>query len=314
MERIEFRAMGCAMRAVMDSEGPEARAWLDEVPRWFADWERHLSRFRPESELSALNGSPGRWTPVSAVLWAVLEAGLAAAQATGGLVAPTLLDAVEAAGYDRDFAGGAWAARGAPGARRPAPRPDLWREVELDARRRMVRLPRGARLDLGGVAKGWAADTIVGRLGGVAPTLVDAGGDVAVSGPLADGSPWPIAVASPLEPGAQLDLLLLGAGGVATSGRDYRRWRQGAEDAHHIIDPRTGRPAQTDALSVTVVAPSALAAETAAKATLIRGSAGWEARSTAGVAAALMVLDDTTVLRGPTWPDFCWQQTRSIPT
>ena len=73
MQQLEFRAMGCTMLAAIDSDEPEDRAWLEEAPRWMADWESVLSRFRPDSELTALNGTPGRWTPVSAVLWAVLQ-------------------------------------------------------------------------------------------------------------------------------------------------------------------------------------------------------------------------------------------------
>jgi thiamine biosynthesis lipoprotein len=307
MQRIAFRAMGSSMLAALDSEEPTAEAWLNEVPLWFESWERHLSRFRPSSELSALNRNPGRWTTVSAVLWAVLTAALEAAQASDGLVSPALLDAVEAAGYRRDFAAGAWAEQDTPAAGSPA-QADAWKQIELDERRRMVRLPADVRLDLGGVAKGWAADEVAGRLGRVAPTLLDAGGDIAVSGPMADGSPWPIAVDDPLSGGAQLDLLLLSAGGVATSGRDFRRWRQGDGYAHHIIDPRTARPAQTDALSATVVGPSALAAEAAAKVALFGGSAGWAATVAREPAlVALMVLEDATVLRGPGWPAYCWK-------
>ena len=304
MQRVEFRAMGGAMLVGRDSDTPEAAAWLAEAPLWFEEWERHLSRFRPQSELSALNRTPGRWVPVSAALWAALGAGLAAAEATGGLVTPTLLDAVEAAGYTRDFAAGTWADEGAPAAPPPAPAPEAWRRIERDERRRLVRLPAGVRLDLGGIAKGWAADEVARRLGPVAPTLVDAGGDIAVSGPMADGSPWPVAVDDPQRPGARLDLLLLTAGGVATSGRDYRRWRQGEGegDAHHIIDPRTGAPARTDALSATVVAPSAAAAEAGAKTALIQGSDGWAA-SCARNPTSLLVLAGATVLRGPAWTE-----------
>ncbi|NTU85878.1 MAG: FAD:protein FMN transferase, partial [Chloroflexales bacterium] len=150
-------------------------------------------------------------------------------------------------------------------------------------------------------------DEIARRLGAVAEALIDAGGDIAVSGPRADGSPWPVAVADPLRPGEQLDLLLLAAGGVATSGRDYRRWRQGEGYAHHIIDPRTGAPAQTDILSATVVGPDAAAAEAGAKAALIAGSAGWlDTLAHWPGATGLIVLEDTTVLRGPGWAERCW--------
>jgi thiamine biosynthesis lipoprotein len=104
------------------------------------------------------------------------------------------------------------------------------------------------------------------------PVLVDAGGDIAVSGPRRDGKPWPIAVANPHQPDQDGDLLLIRAGGVATSGTDYRRWQQGGQWQHHLIDPTTGAPASTDLLSVTVVAPDVRTAETAAKVVLLKGS------------------------------------------
>lgn len=128
------------------------------------------------------------------------------------------------------------------------------------------------RLDLGGIAKGWAADIAAQRLAKAGPALIDAGGDIAVSGPMADGSPWPIAIANPFAPEDSLGLLLLVRGAVATSGRDYRRWTRGGVEQHHIIDPRTGQPAQTDVLSATIVAPDGPAAEMAAKVALILGS------------------------------------------
>ncbi|HMK07966.1 MAG TPA: FAD:protein FMN transferase, partial [Anaerolineales bacterium] len=170
-----------------------------------------------------------------------------------------------------------------------------------------VRLPAGTRLDLGGIGKGWAADRAVRRLSRTGAALVDAAGDIAVSGPTASGDPWPIGVADPAHAERQLAVLMIGKGGVATSGRDYRRWRQGGLWAHHIIDPRTGRPAQTDVLSATVVGPSARMAEAAAKAVLILGSReglGWlEGRP---ALAGLVVLDDERVLTSRRMKPYLW--------
>ncbi len=257
------------MLAVLDASDPSAGAAVAAVPDWFAAWDQALSRFRDDSELAVLNRRAGHgWTQLSPTLWAVLAAARAAARLSDGLVSPTVLSALERAGYDRDFAAiGDGRAVPAGTAAPAAP----WSAIRHDPRRRAVALPAGARLDLGGVAKGWAADTAVRRLAAHGPALVDAGGDIAVSGPRADGTPWPIGVADPRQPGEQIALLLLPAGGVATSGRDYRRWRQGAAERHHIIDPRTGLPAATDLLTVTVVAPSARVAEAAAKTVLILG-------------------------------------------
>ena len=172
-----------------------------------------------------------------------------------------------------------------------------WRAIVMDRRTHAVTLPAGVRLDLGGVAKGWAADRAARLLAAAGPALVDAGGDVAISGPMADGSPWPIAITNPFAPEDSLGLLLLDRGAVATSGRDYRRWRRGGVEQHHIIDPRTGRPAQTDVLAATVVAPDGPSAEVAAKCALILGSdAGLAWLHARPTLAGLLVLDDGRVL------------------
>ncbi len=136
----------------------------------------------------------------------------------------------------------------------------------------MIYLPPDARVDLGGVAKGWAADRAARKLGMLGPALIDAGGDIAISRPRADGSAWPIGISNPFQPDQTFETLKVERGGVATSGRDYRRWQKNGAWQHHLIDPRTGLPAQTDVLSVTVVAPSVIEAEAAAKVVLLSGS------------------------------------------
>jgi thiamine biosynthesis lipoprotein len=297
MEQITFQAMGSQILAILDTDNPSARAALNAVPAWFAGWERALSRFDPQSELSALNRKTGQWVRLSPVLGSVIRAALQAARTSDGLVTPTMLPALEAVGYDRDFSRIDKAS--ADNAEVPPGVAD-WRTIQWNARQNMIRVPPGVRLDLGGIAKGWAADQAVRRLGRSGPALVDAGGDIAVSGPRADGLPWPIGVSDPQMPDTQVDLLFLRQGGVATSGRDYRRWRQGATERHHIIDPRTGLPAVTDLLSVTVIAPTTVQAEIAAKAVLILGSmAGLAWLERRAAQTVLLIRSDGAILRTP---------------
>jgi thiamine biosynthesis lipoprotein len=101
MQRLNFRAMGCHMTAVLDTGRPTAS--LDAVPAWFEAWEQTFSRFRADSELSQLNQRAGQWTRVSAGLWEVTHLAVVAARWTDGLFSPTILKALEAAGYDRTF-------------------------------------------------------------------------------------------------------------------------------------------------------------------------------------------------------------------
>ena len=291
MQRFEFHAMGCQMLAVVDSDDASASELIAQVPGWFAEWESSLSRFRDDSELSALNRAEGKPFRVSETMWQVLQVAMRAAGRSDGLVVPTMLDALKTAGYDRSF-DLIEASANYSGTPFLNPAAD-WRAIRLDAKTQTVRLPHGMHLDLGGVAKGWAADQAVRRLSAVAPALVDAGGDIAISAIQSNGEPWPIAVADPFHPDADLEMVLVGHGGVATSGRDYRRWQHNGKWQHHIIDPRTGTPAETDVLSATVMAPTTVSAEVAAKVALILGSQKglqWiEARSEL---AGLLVLED----------------------
>ncbi len=242
------------------------RLW-EAVPAWFEAWEQTFSRFRADSELSRLNERAGQWVRVSTSLWEVTHLALVAARWTDGLFSPTILNALEAAGYDRTFDEITAAAQPV------VAQPDgQWRSIQRQSLKRSIYLPPQARLDLSGIVKGWAADRAAKRLGVSGPALIDAGGDIAVSGPRADGAPWSIGISNPFQSDQPFETLKIAQGGVATSGRDYRRWLRAGKWQHHLIDPRTGLPAQTDVLSVTVIAPTTFEAEIAAKVIAISGS------------------------------------------
>ncbi|MBI5030233.1 MAG: FAD:protein FMN transferase [Chloroflexi bacterium] len=304
MQRLDFRAMGCYMLALIDSTNPDATEALALVPTWFEEWENVLSRFRDNSELSALNRADGKPFQASETLFLVLQASLQAAQDSAGLVTPTLLDAVQAAGYDRSFDA---LAKSMERATIAAEIFD-WHSIELDEKNRTVRLPRGMHLDFGGIAKGWAADQAAARLSAIAPALVDAGGDIAISA-RQDNEEWSIGIADPFRPESDLELLMVECGGVATSGRDYRRWQRNGKWQHHIINPRTGEPADTDVLSATVIAPTTQQAEVAAKTALILGSrAGMEWLERHETLAGLFVLEDGTIVRSSTMERYLWRE------
>jgi thiamine biosynthesis lipoprotein len=127
------------------------------------------------------------------------------------------------------------------------------------------------RLDFGGVAKGWAAYQTVERLKEYGSALMNAAGDIAISDSLASGAPWPIGVRNPFVKDTDFETLNLNRCGVATSGRDRRRWNQNGLPRHHIIDPYTGQPAETNVMTATIVGPTVMEAEAAAKAVLILG-------------------------------------------
>jgi FAD:protein FMN transferase len=310
MATISFRAMGCQMLAVLDSEALSARTHLDRVPQWFETWEQSLSRFRPDSELSRLNRLVEQDVPVSDVLWNVFQAAARAEQRSGGVVTPWVLPAVLAAGYTGSFetisSGSASAGSAALETAVVLPARDA---VIATPAARSLRLPPGAGLDFGGTAKGWAAQQASRRLQLYGPALFDAGGDIAITGRQADGQPWAVGIANPFDSDSNLEVLALGRCGVATSGRDYRRWLQDGIWKHHIIDPRSGHPAETDVLSATVIAPTLEEAETAAKVVLILGSQegmAWLERQPG--MAALMVLEDGRQLSSLRFDSFRWSR------
>lgn len=282
---LRFRAMGSEVRAI----SPGALEWL---PSWFEAHESRASRFRPDSELTRLNRHGGDPQPVSRELYRAIQLALEVAHETGGLVVPTLLDALEHAGYDRSFE---QLPECSPAQANAAPRTDSWRSIELREDTQEVRLPRGARLDLAGTVKGRAADDAVARL--PRGSLVDVGGDVAANGPPDGDRGWPVGIADPLDPDRLVELVRLERGGVATSGRDFRCWKRGDRLQHHLIDPRTATPAETDLLTASVVGPSVAEADVAAKVLLILGSqAGMPWLEQRPSLAALAVRDDGEVL------------------
>jgi thiamine biosynthesis lipoprotein len=249
METHVFHAMGTDVELMVRGR---ARERWHTVENEFELLEQSMSRFRPESELSRLNRD-GRIVG-SRSLVEVVSAAVEARERTGGLFDPTVHDAVVLAGYDRTFDE---IANVAPHAREAA---GCGGEIDVDGRR--IVLGDGVRLDLGGIAKGYAVDRAAELLADAGPSLVNAGGDVAVRG----GS-WPVGV----ETADRTITLLLERGALATSGSDRRRWATENGAAHHLIDPRTGRSADTGVLRATVFADSALDAEVLAKVAFLSG-------------------------------------------
>jgi len=289
IHKHEFKAMGCHMLAALDLPGEDQLAQLEQVPSWFEAWEQSLSRFRETSELSQLNLSAGTPVQVSETLWDVLQESLLSERRSLGLVTPAVLDALVIAGYDRSFNQLAPTSSYLTLDRAPV---GLLSEILLDESNRTVCLPPDLHLDFGGIAKGWAADQAARKLSAFGPALVNAGGDIAISGPQSNGDAWPIGITDPFDPEENLETLLIERGGVATSGKDYRRWQRDSVWQHHIIDPRTNLPAQTDVLTATVIAPSAIAAEVAAKVALISGSGAGLAWLESNSLAGMLVLED----------------------
>jgi thiamine biosynthesis lipoprotein len=280
---ITFDAMGSHVRLLIGEPGPgmpPAYETAEHARRFIFDFDAALSRFKPGSELCALNEDPRERVPASALLRQAVKAGLAAAEQSGGLVDPTLVREIESAGYTSSRAGMsgvplADALREAP-ARRPArPSPQAsWRRFEVDDEAAEVRRPAGLCFDTGGTGKGLAADLLAASLRGYSRFIVDCGGDIRIGGSDALVHPYEVFVEHPLT-GERAHVLRLGFGGVATSGLNVRIWQRPDHSyAHHLLDPATGEPAWTGLIGATALGDSAVEAETLSKAALLSGPDG----------------------------------------
>ncbi len=265
--QVQFKAIGTTVQAWLNVPDAASATVLQQVPAWFETVEASLSRFRPSSELCYLNAHAGQWVRVMPMLFEVVRVAVQAADMTGGLVNPLILPALEAAGYDHDFD----PVHFTPGVHSAVAFVPDWREIQLDAAESCIYLPPESRIDLGGIAKGWIVQQVANRLAPLGPCLVDAGGDMVARGKPAESEYDGWLVTVPM-PGDTTRCMLLKDAAVATSGVDYRRWARDGKEFHHLIDPRTGEPAQSPVLTATVAAPDAVQAEAWAKASLISGT------------------------------------------
>jgi thiamine biosynthesis lipoprotein len=275
---------------------PAARAVLDAR---LAAVGAACDRFRADSELSRLNAAAGRPVRVSALLAAVLDEALRVARATDGTVDPTVGAALLAAGYDRDLA----EVRRDPRPARPPVPATGWRGVVLDGN--VVTTPPGTRLDLGAVAKAYAADRAARHAAGAAGcgVLVALGGDIAVCGPPPEGG-WRVRVAEDHRagPDAACQYVTVEAGGLATSSVTVRRWDgPGTAQAHHIVDPATGAPVEPHWRTASVAAATCVDANAAATSAIVRGAGAAAWLSGEGLPARLVAADGAVVTVGG-WP------------
>ena len=313
----ERAALGTTARVAVWPPHQLARV-LTVVDTELALLDQQASRFRPDSEISAAcrgaSGAQGGGSRiVSEGLAEAIAVALAAARWTGGLVDPTVANALCSLGYDRDFA----AIRGDGAVPRGPAHVPGWQSVRLDGRR--LRLAAGTGLDLGATAKGLGADRAAREAAAAVPAggiLVSLGGDIAVAGEAPVGG-WPVLVADEPEPVGQPpapggrpaqfqprsrgQVVRLAAGALATSSILCRQWRRGGRTLHHIVDPRTGLPAAGPWRTVSVAAANCAEANAASTAAIIVGDQAPAWLAAKGLPARLVARDGSVRLVGG-WP------------
>ncbi|MDE3130481.1 MAG: FAD:protein FMN transferase [Acidobacteriota bacterium] len=297
-----FAAMGSDIRFLIGRPlVPSAPTQLDAADRekaFVLDFGARLSRFRSDSELTALNEAATHQVPSGELLRLAVRAGLWAARRSGGLVDPTLTRALERIGYDHSLEGAVPASLSAAVAsaplRRPA-RPDpkrSWSQVVVDDEAGCIERPPGLAIDTGGTGKGLCADMVARHLRVHTRYAVDCGGDIAVGGVGAQLDPYLIEVEHPIT-GRSLGAVAVSQGGIATSGLNVRIWhRADGSFAHHLLDPSTGEPVWSGLVGATALGATALEAETLSKMALLLGPDG--ARDVLAERGGVIVHDDGT--------------------
>ncbi len=274
--------MGTTITLTGVDVSPRAFAAAMAEARALADaWEDRFSRFRPGSQLSRLNAASGEPVAVDVTFLGLLGIARAAAIRTEGRFDPSILPALEAAGYDASF--DAVRARAATLDRPAGPAAGIsaWRRVVIDRDRGEATLPPGMRIDLGGIAKGAFVDAVAERLAGWPGGCVDAGGDLRVWGEAPADDGWVVGIEDPARAGTDLAAVVAApplCAAVATSSPNRRHWAVNGELRHHLLDPATGRSLALPVASVTVLAPTVTAAEIATKALLVGIARGEESR------------------------------------
>lgn len=272
MHYDQFRAMNSDI--VLAASGPDSnliKQGFTLARLFFQLSEQRFTRFTETSELAELNRSGGSWFKASEEMYQLIELARHMAVETDGLFNPAILPALKQIGYDRSMD----LIRSSP------PRMssiqvmeiDDFRQVQLDAENRSIFLPEGMQIDLGGIAKGWIVERAAEQLSHYSSACAaSAGGDMFLINWPEEQTEWEVGLENPFEPDQDLAVLHVQPGGVATSSTAKRKWYHNGKLQHHLIDPRTGMPAQTDWTSVTVWAETSVQAEVYAKALLILGS------------------------------------------
>jgi thiamine biosynthesis lipoprotein len=272
---------------------------VDLIPLGFSrlrQLEQTWSRFLPDSELNRLQEWRGGWLECSDDLVAALQWCRRMHTETHGLFDPSIRTSLERLGYDRTFAEIVEQSARDSGSSSPNPAPGL---DGLEISGTWVRLAPGLSIDLGGIGKGLAADLVADELiaNGANSAYVSLGGDIHTAGEPVDENGWQVPLLHPVT-GDSIAHHALYSGALVMSTVAIRQWTRDGAQHHHIVDPRSGRSADTDLVAVAVADHSAARGEALAKAAIIAGeSAGAALLRAADVKAWLISADHVHVVQ-----------------
>jgi thiamine biosynthesis lipoprotein len=295
-----FSRMGTTVKVLLPA-GDEAMLDFVQARSW--NLEALWSRFIGTSDIAMLALAEGQAVQVATETIELVEQMLQAHFATEGFFDPTLMAALNEAGYSKSrvsndisvlpVAGGSSALS----------------DVRIDHNTNEITLPAGMSLDPGGIGKGMAADMIVRDLVemGVQGASVSMGGDAALAGTPDDGDNWVVNIGAPDDYSKIITTIRCRGGGVATSTLAARTWNVDGEKRHHVIDPRTRKPAEISeqsTLQASVIAGSAMWAETFATAFTVCDAHKAEQLAARHNLSALLVLHNGTLIELGNWSTF----------
>lgn len=247
----------------------QARAAMEEAFAEIERIDRLLSSYRQESVIARLNREGHQQKiPLDKEIFDMLRESLAISERSSGAFDVTIWPVSKLWGFDK---GGSLPE---PGSLAQAVKMVGYRDLILEESGHSVGYGRqGMGVDLGAIAKGWAVDRAMEKLaaGGIANGIIDAGGDLRLSGSRPGKGFWRIGVQHPRDTGALLFTLDLTDTAIVTSGDYERSFEERGVRYHHILDPATGMPAR-GCQSVTVLAPTAAEADAAATAAFVLGA------------------------------------------
>lgn len=265
MKTYNFSAMNTNIQLGIERSSRSGEELLEQVQHIFKMVENACSRFLPDSELSRLNEQIGQEAVLSPLLFSILQQAAKCYRETNGLFHPGILSTLEREGYRQSIDQIRGQEVQTPVSASIAVAPKL--PYVLDDKN--LTIVAEERLDLGGIAKGWAVDYTAALLQANADGFINAGGDMRIFGKLANE--LNVGIEHPYIPGESMSSFSLSSGALATSSTVKRRWKRNGEWKHHLIDPRTGTSANSRIITITVTAPTAVQADVWAKTVLLLG-------------------------------------------
>lgn len=304
-----FSAMGTQVTvAFCASDKEKAEEDIDNVKNEIHTFELQFSRFLSDSELSHLNNSDGKEFSASKEMIAILDNAQQWHNETNGIFDPSVIEALEYFGYDKslDFQKGpvrsdANSTVSIDAYQNAFTHRARFRDVKINKEKQIIVLPKGLRIDLGGIGKGYIVDGIAKKLLQKYKNFwISAGGDMCLYGQTISGEPWQVNVQDPFHLESDIGHIIMDrkeSRAIATSGIMKRKGTKGDFNWHHIIDPRTGLPARNKVVAVSVVAPTVVEADICAKVILILGiEKGMEFIKTRSHCDCIIIDEDKSII------------------